>query len=325
MSYATNIAFGPSATARVAAAVLPLVFRIADARADINATIPAGGANLLYIAWADGVVEADFTSASINHTFTGTTQKFFGFAPLGPTPNWGSITSIPLPNIGLVGSLNAEIAKMVNLTILNLNSNSLEGPLPADFYKLLNLERLELGGNSLSVGAISADIGDLVNLEYLGFQFCGVTDTLPPEIFTLTTLTELHLNGNSITDTLSVNIKNLVNLTTLSLGFNNFSGTIPLEIQQLPLLENLNIPANGFNNYLTGTLSGLAALKAVDFNQNSLTQANVDAVLADLVSSLSLPGRVKATVGLVANAAPSATGATDAATLRSAGWTVTHT
>lgn len=74
------------------------------------------------------------------------------------------------------------------------------------------------------------------------------------------------------------------------------------------------------NAYTAVTLTGRTTLSNADLSDNSLTQASVDAILAEAVTwnvnnrALDLSGT---------NAAPSSTGATDRTTLVNRGWTVT--
>jgi hypothetical protein len=75
-----------------------------------------------------------------------------------------------------------------------------------------------------------------------------------------------------------------------------------------------------------GGLATNADIKILYAADNGLSEAEVDAILADLVTSLALPGRVVCVVHLGgSNAAPSVTGAADVATLQAAGWAVTVT
>ena len=76
--------------------------------------------------------------------------------------------------------------------------------------------------------------------------------------------------------------------------------------------------------YTPGSFATQANLSDIEIQGNSWDDVAVNACLHDLVTSLSLSGRVVASVDLSGGsmAAPTGDGIADAATLVSAGWTV---
>ena len=80
-----------------------------------------------------------------------------------------------------------------------------------------------------------------------------------------------------------------------------------------------------YTNQLTGYAGGGVSITLGDFQaqDNLLTEAAVDAILADFVAANKTTGTRVLNIGGTGNATPSATGLTDKATLVSRGWTVT--
>jgi len=80
-----------------------------------------------------------------------------------------------------------------------------------------------------------------------------------------------------------------------------------------------------YSNQLTNWTGGTVSITLADFQaqNNLLTQAAVDAILAAFVAAGRNSGTRILNLGGTGNDTPSATGLTDKATLQSRGWTVT--
>ena len=119
--------------------------------------------------------------------------------------------------------------------------------------------------------------------------------------------------------------QNNTKLTSIDIDTNSFSGVIP-SFAACNLLISFQMYSNGFTGSVAGSFATQKSMILADFHGNALTQAAVDQILADFVTSLGISGRVHNTVNLTGgtNAAPSTTGLANAATLNTAGWTVTH-
>jgi len=92
-------------------------------------------------------------------------------------------------------------------------------------------------------------------------------------------------------------------------------------------LTNFHCHTNSFSGYDAGGFATQIGLTVLDARWNAITvAADINEILADLVTSSALGGRVGCTVKLEGgtNAAPTGQGATDKATLNAIeGWTVT--
>jgi len=87
---------------------------------------------------------------------------------------------------------------------------------------------------------------------------------------------------------------------------NSFSSDIP-SFAACTLLTTISFGTNAFSGYVAGCFATQASLSTLNLGTNSLPVASIDAILADLVTSLGLGGRVVCAVTLdgVGNAAPS--------------------
>jgi len=117
----------------------------------------------------------------------------------------------------------------------------------------------------------------------------------------------------------------LYNLTLWRGYTNQFSGKPP-SFAACTLLTLWSGNSNQFSGYEAGSFATQGSLATLSLQINSLPAAAIDAILADLVTSLGIGGRVVCTVNLsgAGNAAPSdPEGLANKATLVAAGWTVT--
>ena len=135
-------------------------------------------------------------------------------------------------------TLPPEIAKLTNLTSLDLSDNQLTS-LPQEIGELTDLSGLDLSGNQLT--GVPPEFIKLRSLA--GFNFSSnQLRTIPSEITYLTDLTRLNLSHNQLSS-VPPEIANLTKLTTLDLSHNQLTN-LPLEITKLPNLEYLNLTSN---------------------------------------------------------------------------------
>jgi len=129
--------------------------------------------------------------------------------------------------------------------------------------------------------------------------------------------TVINFGGNKITGGLQAVP---ASAQFLLLYNNQLSGLIP----NLSSCTNLQ-QAYFHGNQLTGWTGGTVSNTLGDFQaqNNLLTQADVDAILAAFVAANKTTGTRVLDLGGTGNAAPSAAGVTDKNTLVSRGWTVT--
>ncbi len=105
-------------------------------------------------------------------------------------------------------------------------------------------------------------------------------------------------------------------LTNVTLLYTNI---VELVLPEAPTLTSLDVQHNALLTSIT--LPTTHAMNSVLLGVNALTEAAVDAVLANLVANATDNGMV--TMNLGTNAPPSAAGLADKATLEGRGWTVT--
>lgn len=137
---------------------------------------------------------------------------------------------------------------------LTLTAEGLSGVIPAELGKLSNLEVLELDSNLLT-GAIPSTLAQLSNLTRLGLSDNYLAGDIPPELGQLVRLRELHLHDNKLTGEVPPTLGQLSNLRWLSLDFNQLSGEIPSELEQLQRLRWLYLAGNEFGGCIPVGLS----------------------------------------------------------------------
>lgn len=171
----------------------------------------------------------------------------------------GSIVELQLNNLGLKGTIPAEIHHLGSLNILYTLDNSISGQIPSEIGKL-DLIALDLKNNNLS-------------------------GEVPTELYRLTSLQYLNIGMNKLNGTLSTNVGGFQYLKGLHLAHNRFNGTIPSEIGKLgKTLDYLTINDNKFNQRLPTELESLTNLKLLFVDTNQFTGELVVPIADDLTT-----------------------------------------
>ena len=98
----------------------------------------------------------------------------------------------------MTGEIPSELGSLVNLELLELNTNQLTGEIPSELGSLVNLRTLWLNDNQLS-GEIPPELGSLSSLEKLVLSYNELTGEIPASLASLANLTLLELAGNQLT------------------------------------------------------------------------------------------------------------------------------
>ena len=152
-----------------------------------------------------------------------------------------------------------DIAKLTNLTLLNLSDNQIT-EIPEAIAKLTNLTLLNLSNNQIT--EIPEAIAKLTNLIHLYLNSNQITE-IPEAITKLTNLTHLYLSDNQITE-IPEAITKLTNLTHLYLSDNQIT-EIPEAIAKLTNLTLLNLSDNQITEIPSEILSTNDAKKIFNY------------------------------------------------------------
>lgn len=184
-----------------------------------------------------------------------------------------------------------------------------------DWTKLTDLD---LNGDVCALGFPSLSAcTNLGSLSVQTNQFSGIL----PSFSSCTLLTFIWIAANEFTGTMP-SFAACTGLTSFLAYDNLFSGTIP-SFAACTALTQWVCHVNQFTGYAAGGFATQKDLATINLQWNSLTEAAVDAILADCVTSLAIPARVVCTLTLSGgNATPSAAGIANHLTLEAAGWTV---
>jgi hypothetical protein len=264
------------------------VLNFSTTSTSFTASITKSGKTAIW-AWGNGTYT---TSNTPSHSYPAGTKTF----RLITRDGFNGLTILDLSAPSMIGAF-PSLARCPNLTSAIFNQSAFSGSLPS-FAANVNLVTLKAYGNS----------------------FSGVL----PSFATCTQLLTFYAWTNGFSGTLP----SFAACTVLS-GFdvhaNAFTGTIP-SFAACTNLTDFEVQTNQFTNVVPGSFATQKSTSISNFSGNALTQPAVDQILADFVTSLGISGRVHDTVNLTGgtNAAPSTTGLANAATLNTAGWTVTH-
>lgn len=140
------------------------------------------------------------------------------------------VVGLQLTAVGLVGDISAELLNLPYLKILWLDKNvGVTGSVPANIGSLVLMENLRLGSTSLK-GVLPVSISKMVNLFSLAINDTGnegIGGTLPDEYGTLVNLVSLDLSDNNLDGTLTAGVGSIKTLRNIDISGNAFSGAIP--------------------------------------------------------------------------------------------------
>ena len=174
----------------------------------------------------------------------------------------GCVTSIYLPEYGLVGTLPNSIGNFSSLESLSLNKNSLTGSIPNTIGNLSELQSIYLGDNMLT-GSIPASITKLSKLANILIFNNQLTGEIPQDLASLKNLNGIYLQKNRLTGSIPIGLGNL-NLRSLYLYSNQLSGCYPNDLRKfctggglnLDLTNNPGLPNNGQTGLFCATNAG---------------------------------------------------------------------
>ena len=289
---------------------------------------------VLHWDWGDGNSTDDNCPT---HTYSGGAHT----VKVTSTDGFSAVTSVVLYNLHLSGTL-ADFSAFTAMTYFQVSGNpNLTSALPSfAACPLLTLFQCDNCGFSGTMPSFAASTG-LHTFHADGSHFTG---TLPsfaactglfycylnqnsfsgtlPSFAACTGLLEFRCNNNGFSGNLP-SFNSCPHLVLFDCGQCNFSGTLP-DFSGCVALQSFQAWINNFNQVTAGSFATQASMYFCRLAYNALVQSAVDQVLADFVTSLSLPGRVACEVHLEGNTAPSSAGYANKAILNAvSGWAVT--
>ncbi|KAJ7962178.1 putative Leucine-rich repeat receptor-like protein kinase family protein [Quillaja saponaria] len=204
-----------------------------------------------------------------------------------------NLVHLNLTEMGLTGSIPAEIGMLPLLTHLDLSYNNLSGKLGvslANFTQLrtLNLSdhfflhdtapnfndklvTLKLSGNNFN-GTIPKTLGGMYKLNLLDLSANNLIGPIPSSLYGLHHLSILNLSNNKIKSILPLELSHLTQLQYLDLSTNQLFGSIPHEIAQLNVSV-WNLSRNHLTGGIPSQFSNIWNLnhKDLDLSYNKLT------------------------------------------------------
>ena len=202
-------------------------------------------------------------------------ENWLSEAPLGEwhgvaTDCDGSVTGLRLVENQLTGPIPPELARLTDLSILNLWGNQLTGPIPQELGNLSGLVALNLEANRLT-GPIPPELASLENLTWLFLQSNQLTGPIPFWLGNLSALNILSLGGNQLTGPIPPELGNLSALDYLNLGSNRLTGPIPSWLGDLSKLDWLDLRGNQLTGPIPPELGNLSAFRYLYLSDNRLT------------------------------------------------------
>ncbi|GJP48933.1 hypothetical protein CLOM_g8207, partial [Closterium sp. NIES-68] len=182
----------------------------------------------------------------------------------------GTVNTIALSEVGLVGSVCSVIGNLTTLVKIDLSLNDLSGSIPASIGQLPLLQTLDLSYNSIG-GVVPPAIGLLSSLQVLDLSYNSIGGVVPPAIGLLSSLRVLDLSYNAIEGAVPPAIGSLSSLQVLNLDINNVSGSLPPTMSQLSNLHTLHLANNSFEGPFPSVLTSLSSLTFLSLFYNNFS------------------------------------------------------
>ncbi|PRP83161.1 Receptor protein kinase-like protein [Planoprotostelium fungivorum] len=178
-----------------------------------------------------------------------------------------NLTTLDLSTNSLAGPIPSSIGSLRSLQYLRLRSNRLDGPIPSTVGDLSSIRELDLSNNRLQ-GSIADTIGHLNSLLSLDLSGNRLNGSIPTSLGSLSSLTALDLSSNSLTGSIPSLIGNIITLQSLNLYYNQLGGSIPSSFSNLSSLNNLAMYGNQLNGNIPSLMDGLTQLEFLDLSSN---------------------------------------------------------
>lgn len=197
----------------------------------------------------------------------------------GVTCTNGRVTSIQLPNNGLMGSLPAALGNLTALETIDLHNNGITGPLPDVFGRMKKLKTLRIDGNGMG-GDLPPSLGELEQLIHLDISKNAFTGRLPDSFVNLGALEIFRASEAGLVGGIGVVPEGSPNLRILDLSSNGFTGEIPEAMYNLTKLSELDLHGNPISGPIASALGNL----------HSLTELNLSStrIAGDIPSSIGI-------------------------------------
>ena len=215
-----------------------------------------------------------------------------------------ALVYLMLDNNELTGGIPAELGGLSNLTVLYLHDNDLSGGIPTELGDLSSLRRLYLQRNAFT-GGIPMELSQLSELEYLYLYSNdgGLNGGIPSELGNLSSLIRLHIHDNGLTGGIPMELGSLSNLRYLLLSRNELSGSIPMELGQLSNLKALYLYMNSLSGSIPSELGNMVDADGESarlvYLHNNMLSGDVPAELGNLTSLVRLLLRGNSLTGCI--------------------------
>lgn len=158
-----------------------------------------------------------------------------------------------------------------NMTVgkLNLLELGLTGSLQAEMVHLSQLSSLDLGRNKLSEVSFPVLLLQMTTLRFLYLDSLGLKGTIPSEIGKLNKLEQLYLGSNSFSGSLPTEMQGLTSIEGFQVNTNNLEGDIFNIVGSWPVLKNLDFGNNDFIGKIPTNLP--SSLVSLRLDRNSIS------------------------------------------------------
>uniref|UniRef100_M0V529 Uncharacterized protein n=1 Tax=Hordeum vulgare subsp. vulgare TaxID=112509 RepID=M0V529_HORVV len=203
-----------------------------------------------------GSLPANLQQMSAGYIFLGS-NNLTGQVPRLPI----NITHLNLSSNSFSGSLPSMLAPM--LEVLLLADNEVTGTIPSSMCRLIGLARLDLSGNKLT--------GDVIQCWNKPDNVSSVFGANSEDQFGSGMYT-LSLSNNNLSGEFPKFLQSASRLRFLDLSYNRFFGTLPEWLpEKMPDLQILRVRSNLFSGHIPKNLTRLESLHYLDIARNNIS------------------------------------------------------
>ncbi|KAI4326221.1 hypothetical protein MLD38_031556 [Melastoma candidum] len=236
---------------------------------------------------------ASLTNCSMLQSLWFSQTNISGVLPSSVYNLSATLSSLQLDQNYISGTIQPEIANLVNLNNLILGGNMLTGSIPGTIGQLSKLQFLQLIDNRLS-GNIPVSIGNLSQLGILGLEGNAFNGSIPvslgdgnlqrvylsrnelsgmiPESVTKSlTLSIFSVYRNRLSGQLQTALGSMKNIWKMDLSENELSGEIPATLGDCVMMDFLNLAHNNLQGAIPSSFGQLKSLQYLDLSDNRLT------------------------------------------------------
>jgi hypothetical protein len=182
----------------------------------------------------------------------------------------GMVTELYFRQLGLTGSIPADVGLWTGLLAVTLEDNDLTGALPTTIALWTNISYFNVGYNKLS-GVLPSSMGTWASLTSLDVSSNQYNGQLPSFVGAWANLYNFDISDNKFTGPLPASIGEWTSITYINIFSNGFSAPLPASIGAWTKLVYFYASQNKINGTVPNGVANWTSINEVNLAGNSLS------------------------------------------------------